>query len=413
MKMNLMHRLMVPIQLAGITFVSTQLFADGYRNPPPTAEGIAKAGAHSVFVDDASAVSYNPANLGMQTGQSLVVAATFARAENTYTPFGSPVSFSSDADWNVLPNLYYAAPVADGMVVGLGVTTPYGQSVAWNAADFQSLAGAPPFQSPVVPYDASILLVNFNPTFAIKLGDSLFLGAGVDIMYSALELNALLDASVLGLPLPPGVYDSEAEGHGWGVGGNVGLTWLPTERQRVALTYRSRVDMEYKGDFSIGGMAVGDFKTKVKYPNRVGAGYGLQLTDDIQVEMLVEWLQWSVNDVQPLEAGLISMPQNNDWNDTFTFGLGGSWNITDALVARAGYSFLETPIPDNTITPLLVDTDRHVISAGLGYSFGPNTLELSYAFSIYEDRTSPVTGSAPGAYEIDSNLVGMTYSLNF
>ena len=38
------------------------LYADGYRNPPPTAEGIAKSGANSVFVDDASAISYNPAN---------------------------------------------------------------------------------------------------------------------------------------------------------------------------------------------------------------------------------------------------------------------------------------------------------------------------------------------------------------
>ena len=37
--------------------------ADGYRNPPPTAEGIAKSGVNSVFVDDASAIAYNPANL--------------------------------------------------------------------------------------------------------------------------------------------------------------------------------------------------------------------------------------------------------------------------------------------------------------------------------------------------------------
>ena len=43
------------------------VYADAYRNPAPTAEGIAKSGANMVFVDDASAISYNPANLAFQT----------------------------------------------------------------------------------------------------------------------------------------------------------------------------------------------------------------------------------------------------------------------------------------------------------------------------------------------------------
>ena len=38
-------------------------YADAYRNPAPTAEGIAKSGAMMIFSDDASAISYNPANL--------------------------------------------------------------------------------------------------------------------------------------------------------------------------------------------------------------------------------------------------------------------------------------------------------------------------------------------------------------
>ena len=84
-------------------WASTTL-ADGYRNPPPTAEGIGKSGVNSVFVDDASAISYNPANLAYQTNGSLVVAATFARTENTYTlpSLLGGASFESDGDWNVL-----------------------------------------------------------------------------------------------------------------------------------------------------------------------------------------------------------------------------------------------------------------------------------------------------------------------
>ena len=67
----------VSIVTAGMfSLVSGQARADGYRNPPPTAAGIGKAGVHSAFVDDASAISYNPANLALQTNASVVVAVT-------------------------------------------------------------------------------------------------------------------------------------------------------------------------------------------------------------------------------------------------------------------------------------------------------------------------------------------------
>ncbi len=379
------------------------VYADGYRNPPPTAEGIGKSGANMVFVDDASAISYNPANLGMQTNRSLVVAATFAQTETTYSPpLGGSVE--SDGDWNVLPNIYYSQPIGDkGWVAGLGVNTPYGQGVSWQATDFTIAAyvGAP---APV-PYEASIMFININPTVAFPVHETVFVGVGLDLVYSSLELRALNATA----PFPVPLTESEAEGDGWGIGGNMGVTWLPTKRQRVAFTYRSRIDIDYEGDFTFGGASAGDFETTIKYPNIIGIGYGIQLTDDIQVETQLEWLQWSVNDTQTLVTGPASSTIVNNWDDTFTFGLGGSWAATDSLVVRAGYAFIPSPIPDETVTPLLADEDRHALSLGVGYAFGSHLVDLAYTFSIYDDRDS----TPLGAYEVDSNLVGLTYSLSF
>lgn len=381
------------------------VYADGYRNPPPTAEGIGKSGVNMVFVDDASAISYNPANLAMQTNRSLVVAATFARTETTYSPFPG-VSVESDGDWNVLPNIYYSQPVGEkGWVAGIGINTPYGQGVSWNASDFAPLV-------PVVgtvPYEASVLFLNINPTIAFPIHESVYIGIGLDLVYSQLELKAVNPHPVL---LPPATLPSEGDGDGWGVGGNVGITWLPTDRQRVAVTYRSRVDIDYEGDFEIAfpGLS-GDFETTIKYPNTIGLGYGIQLTDNIQIETQVEWLQWSVNDSQTLVTGPVVPPTtvDNNWDDTFTLGFGGSWAVTDAFVARAGYAFIPSPIPDATVTPLLADEDRHALSLGLGYAFGSHVVDLAYTFSIYDDRDN----TPSGAYEVDSNLVGLTYSYSF
>ena len=370
-------------------------FADAYRNPAPTAEGIAKSGAMMIFSDDASAISYNPANLAGQTNASVVIAADFAQSENTYSPVPG-VELVSDHPWVVLPNLYVSLPVAENLVAGLGITTPFGQGVSWNAADF-SPALAP------TPYDATLMLVNINPSLALNVSDSVMLGAGVDIFYSELELKALF----------PGDIPSEADSDGVGYGVNFGVTVKPADRHYLALTYRSRVDVDYEGDFTLGGIPAGDFETTIKFPNIYGAGYGIEITDDIQVEALIEWIQWSVNDIQSLTIGGAPLPQVNNWDDTITAAVGGSWQFADHWVFRAGYTYIETPIPDSTITPVLPDTDRHIFGVGLGYTIAGHGVDLAYAYTYYEDKSSPPGSTAPGTYEIDSNLIGLTYSYSF
>jgi long-chain fatty acid transport protein len=386
-------------------------YADGYRNPPPTAEGIAKAGANSVFVDDASAISYNPANLALQTNASIVISASLARTENKYNrSFPNLPTVKSDNSWSVLPNLYASTPIGDnGVAVGLGISTPFGQGIEWDSLDVYN------GYAPASLYEAEIKVIHINPTIAFNLGDRVSVGLGPDIYYSELDFKALLGTipppTFPAAPAPPQA-DAKADGHDWALGGNIGLTWKMTEKQRATVRYTSGIHMNYKGDFKVAGIKVGDFTSKIKYPNRVGLGYGIELTDTIQVEGLVEWLEWSVNDTLTSDAGGIPLEQENDWDDTFTAGIGASWNASDELVLRAGYSFIETPVPGSTITPILPDADRHVIGLGAGYTIKGHTLDLSYAFSIYKDRGGSNNGY-PGDYDIDSDLVGLTYSFSF
>jgi len=375
------------------------VYADAYRNPAPTAEGIAKAGANMIFSDDASAISYNPANLAFQTNASVVVATAFARAENTYSP-APGVEIVSDDPWAVLPNLYYSMPATEGVVWGLGITTPFGQGVSWDAVSLAPPVPPPP-GTPIL-YEAEMPVININPNVAMKLGESVALAVGLDVFYSQLDFKALV---ATGAPAPAPPYANvEAGGDGWGIGGNAALTWMVTEKQRVALTYRSQVDLEYEGDLNM----------EISFPNIFGAGYGIQLTDDIQVEALLEWIEWSVNDVQTATvSGLGTFELINNWEDTITAAIGGSWDFAEGWVFRTGYTFIETPIPDSTMAPTLPDTDRHIIGLGLGYTIAGHTVDLSYAYTIYEDKTSPAGSPYPGTYDIDSNLIGMTYSYSF
>ncbi|MEA2068961.1 MAG: outer membrane protein transport protein, partial [Verrucomicrobiota bacterium] len=134
---------------------------------------------------------------------------------------------------------------------------------------------------------------------------------------------------------------------------------------------------------------------------------------DIRIEANLEWLEWSVNDTQTADLGVNgSNPIPQNWDDTFTFGVGGDWQFAEQWVFRAGYAFIESPIPDETMAPILPDADRHALSLGLGYAIGGHAIDIAYTFSIYEDRYS-TTSAYPGDYDIDSNLAGVTYSLSF
>ena len=402
------------------------VYADGYRNPPPTAEGIGKSGANMVFVDDASAISYNPANLAFQDKASIVVDITLARAENTFdssSPSAGADKAVSDDPWQALPNLFFSMPIGDsGFTAGLGISTPFGQSIKYNKADlFDPSYFLPTPATPGQPiYEAEIGLVNFNPTIAFSVGDNIAIGVGADIYYSTLSFKQQYPFSLIG---PPD-QEAEADADGYGFGGNAAITWKMTDRQNLALSYRSEVKVEYEGDLKATPSAVAvppqlvnsSFSMDIKYPTIIGAGYGVSLTDTIRVEANLEWLEWSVNDTQVADLGAngtMSAPQ--DWDNTFTAGVGGDWRFADGWVARAGYAFIESPIPDETIAPILPDADRHVLSLGLGYTVKGHTLDLAYAFSIYEDRNNTGNPTAPyqGSYDIDSNLVGLTYSYSF
>jgi long-chain fatty acid transport protein len=402
-------------------------YPDGYRNPPPTAEGIGKSGVNMVFVDDASAISYNPANLTLLEGGSAVISATFPKQENTYdNPLNPAGSVDSNDEWIVLPNLYYAQPLGDkGIALGLGVTTPFGQGIDWDSTDVFN-----PF-APVSIYDGEIKVINFNPSVAFKIGDSISVGVGADIYYSELDFKALVGDIANAPGAPTG--QAEADGDDVAVGGNFGVTWNVTDRQRLVFTYRSEVEMDYEGDFDVTPSLVpfpgpgshpfvnSDFGLEITYPTTIGAGYGIELTDNIRVEANIEWIEWSVNDSQDADLGVnnivfggpLSIPQ--DWDDTITVGVGGDWQFHENWMVRAGYIYLESPIPDSTISPTLPDADRHALSLGLGYTMGAHAIDVAYTYSIYDDREAGFLENQayPGTYDIDSDLFGLTYSYSF
>ena len=403
--------------------------ANGFRNPPEGAAAMGRSGGKLVLTDDASAVAHNPANLTEVKAPEAIVSLTMV---DTETEFISPAGkASTDDNWKFLPNLFVAMPLENkDYVVGLGVTTPFGQSTVWD--DNGPLRYA-------WPYFVEMKLMNVNPTLAVKLSDSLSVAAGLDVYWSELDIKQRVPWAMLtGNPMAAdGV--AHLQGQGQGVGGNAALTYRPAKGHAIALTYRSPVKVDYDGDCDVSGMPPGaegqgmsgssDFDTSIEFPTVVGLGYGIDVSETVRIEADVEWVEFSRYDTLTLDAGrnnaLLNQPGSQDpgapanvrqnWKDTWTYGVGADWKVCPELTLRTGYIYLQSPVPDETVSPTLPDADRHVVTIGAGLHRGQQRIDVAYGYSFIADRdvSNNQNPAYSGTYETSSHLMSVAYGCSF
>jgi long-chain fatty acid transport protein len=404
-------------------------YANGFRNPPEGGAALGKLGGKVALSDDAAAVAHNPANLTELKEAEVQASVTLI---NTETKYSSPMGSATTEDaWKYLPNLFYASPIKDTRyAVGFGVTTPFGQSTVWDKESVFRYSA---------PYFAEMKTINMNPTLAAKVNDKVSVAAGLDVYWSSLDLKQVFPwKMVTKNPMSP---DGEVrmQGSGVGIGGNAAVTFRPAPCHIVALTYRSPVTVDYEGDtdftgFPPGAEAMGisaesDFDASIEFPAVAALGYAVKITDTVRVEVDVEWVQFSKYDELSLDAGqnnpLIQRPGSvnpmapvvvpQKWDDTWTYGLGAEWDVRSDLTLRAGYIFLESPVPEETLAPTLPDADRHVISVGAGLHRNGHRLDVAYGYSVIGDRDiSPEKNPAyAGTYETRSHLMSVSYGYSF
>lgn len=393
------------------------LKAEGFRDATIGGFDLGRSGGRIAQVDDSTAVQNNPANLMDVTNAEVQLAPSVIYINVNYeAPNGQ--SSSTIHPVKALPNFFASMPLDDGRyVLGLGVTVPYGLGNQWDTGSSAFQPGGTLFNN--AANFGKLTTINFNPTIAVKLGDHLQLGVGLDVMWSELEIKQFI--------APPTV-EAHAKGDGVGYGGNLGLTWKITDHQRLALTYRSTMTVNYDGRMRVEntGMASSpgtSFGSQIQYPNIVSVGYGIELTDKIRLETDFEWLQFSlfknlnIQTGDIAELGGLNLSQNvpQNWHNTFTAGIGGDWKFADNWVLRAGYQFFESPVPDSTFSPTIPDANQNVITIGIGWKGKHSSLEAAYGLDFYNDRiiTNDQNPALNGKYTFNVHLFSLAYRYSF
>jgi long-chain fatty acid transport protein len=409
-----------------------RVVADGFRNPPSGAEAVAMPGGRLLGVDDLTAIRENPANLTGLPAPAAEVCVDTAYARTRYVSPSGEVEKSREP-WAFLPAVYAALPVPDlRCVFGLGVDVPFGRSTTWSTSPDSYFRYS-------APYFAQLQTLNVNPTVAFKVSDDVSLGLGLDILQAQLDMRQYFPWSAIShLPEPDG--DLRLDATGYGVGGNAGIVWRIDPVQQLALAFRSPIFVRFDGDLHViryspatgpflGATPHSDLQTKIPFPAVVGLGYRVAVSDTVHLEADAEWIGTHTlrhlvldadNNAQllsaaPLPPGTRSVEMPEHWRNTFTFGMGADWAFAPSWTARAGWIYMQSPVPNSTFAPLAVDADALIVGAGLGYRSGAHRVELACMNGFLRPRAirDNAVPAYAGKYDFTSVLTSISYEYSF
>jgi len=404
----------------------TPAFGQAFRAPVPGVFGIGRAGGKIAHVDDASAVTHNPANLVELSSAEVEIDPQLLYIKSEFTT-SAAVGGSTEtrSPWKLLPSVWAGTPMPNSPIwMGLGITVPWGVSMDYQGS---GLFNTPAGTRYTTADRAELIVTDVSPTVAVQINDDLQIGAGIDVMHSKLELHQYFPWFLFVPGSPDG--DATIKADGVGVGGNVGATWEFAKGHRIAATYRSPVRVEHDGDFKInnipaalgGGETHSEFETVITFPTVVTVGYGVQVTETLRLETDVEWVQFSTIDDLPLAIKQPSPPAGipanirQDFSDCVNVGVAGDWSFAKDWRALFSYKHFQRAVPSYTYIPTIPDSDMNAGSLGVQYRKGHHRLGLVGTWVAYDDRTvsDNQLPALNGTYETTVFLITASYGFAF
>lgn len=345
----------------------------GFKDAAVTARG----NAFAATADTPAAVYYNPAGLTQIEGQAVSATAYFIQLESDYTsPLGSTSSLKRE--FKPVPQLYYAwSPSASPWAFGLGAYAPFGLSSEWSPSS--SGFGAIATKSELTTYSLAGIA-------AYEIAPGLSIGAGPVVHRADVSLRRAFTP----------VNEYFLEGDGQAVGFSAGIRWQPSERHAFGLSYQHSYSVKLKGATGIAGILPSQAAdTRLQFPEIVIVGYSFRPAPGWNLEVNVDWTNWDrVNELSIRTAPPLADTMPFNWRSSFYYDAGITREFASGFSVSAGYTFAENSIPDSTYTPAIPDSDRHIVSCGIGYRTERVAIYLNYQYAWSPDRT--VTGSPSG-----------------
>jgi len=364
---------------------ATYAYGGGFLIYSHDASAAAQGLAVTARAENPSVIFYNPAainqlgDISASIGLSTIF--TYASYENTS---GTKTDKEDQAFY--VPNLFITHKMDDRISVGLGIFSPYGLSTDWPEG----------WEGRFVSKFAEITTVVVNPVVSWQITPKISVAAGFDYLKSDFCMEKSFDTSAYGDPEVKCKIDAPGKGKGY----NLALFAHLTDNIDFGVSYRSAIKVKYAGDVYFTDVASflttffpdGSTRCNIDLPATAAAGLSASMGKwTFEFDLL--WTGWSnLDELRAIfEQGLPTPGYylvERHWKDTYRYCFGVNYMIKKDINIRAGYIFDESPVPDNTLDPMVPDADSNSFSLGLGYTKGGLSCDMGYMAIFFEDRST-------------------------
>ena len=205
-----------------------------------------------------------------------------------------------------------------------------------------------------------------------------------------------------------GTVNGEVDADSWAWGFNIGLMWTPVENLRFGLSYRSKINHNADGEFTLSDADVdmnvandlisqglltpellAGMQALVNNPQAASATIStpawLMATAAWDVNHLLSlyatfrWTDWSSFDTHDIKSPVALASQGGvktvekHWQDTYLFSVGADLRFTNWWTFRAGIGYETSPVDDPSYrTAIIPDADRWWFALGSSFQATKN-----------------------------------------
>lgn len=414
---------------------------------------------------DPSAIYWNPAAAASLEGWSVYAGVSAIMVGGGFTADTSRRFSKGDVPVEFPPHVFvnYGSK-DDRWAAGLGVYVPYGLTSQWSNT----------FPGRFEALKASLVSVYIQPNFAYRFAPNWEIGGGPVIGYSQVQLRQSLDLAQqfaqpgltfgqLGVAAQTEFARAKLTGSGTAFGFNVGVHGALGPDWDVGARYLSKLDFHYdnakatfaqiltnlvlpagnpldlpagtpvdavlSSEFAPGQpLSAQTVSTRITHPAQFQAGVGYSGLVNTRIEGDFEWTQFSSFDKLPITFNGPASGQNRslleDYENSWSIRVGAEHSFPVGIKGRLGFTYVKTPAPDATVTPLLPDMNRRNYTVGFGVPLSPRyTFDAAYLHvdtsgrrGRIVERTDPSQTALDlnsGFYTLDANVISVSIRANF
>ena len=245
----------------------------------------------------------------------------------------------------IIPSFFAVKSISDRARLGFSIVAPLGGGVDYGND----------FVGRFATQEAALTAVGISPSFGYKINDDLSIGAGITFLYTLFEMDIAVNQ-------PGALPDGQAEiedADDWGYQLFFGLQYQITDETMLGAVYRSKADIELRGDFKITDTVLpvipsGRVNAGWDNPQLLEVGLSHKINEDMTIFLQADWEDWSVFSENTFgvdgSLGVTTVAElDRNFKDTWRVGVGLGFNRNDKTYL-IGTSYDSSPVSDSNRT---------------------------------------------------------------